>query len=100
MRRLVNDSRDVAKVAVSIPPGDSLEVSEALADQLQRRSPLAVASFKAALLDGLGRSEPERIDLEEAAYERCVDTGEAAIGRASFAEIRDGKTPAWGNHRG
>lgn len=34
MRRLVNDSRDVAKVAVSIPPGDSLEVSEALADQL------------------------------------------------------------------
>ena len=72
---------------------------EVFADQLRRRSPLAVASFKAALLDGLGRSEPERIDLEEAAYERCVDAGEAAIGRASFSEIRDGKTPAWGKHR-
>lgn len=72
---------------------------QALAEQLRRRSPLAVASYKAALLEGLGRSEAERIDLEEAAYERCVDTGEAAIGRASFADIRAGKTPAWGKHR-
>ncbi|PRQ09588.1 enoyl-CoA hydratase/isomerase family protein [Enhygromyxa salina] len=71
----------------------------ALAEQLRRRSPLAVASFKAALLDGLGRSEPERIELEEAAYERCVDLGEAAIGRGSFAAIREGKTPAWGKHQ-
>jgi enoyl-CoA hydratase/carnithine racemase len=70
-----------------------------LAEQLRRRSPLAIASYKAALLDGLGRCEAERIDLEEAAYERCVDLGEAAIGRASFAEIREGKTPAWGKHR-
>ena len=70
-----------------------------LAERLRRRSPLAVASFKAALLDGLGRCEAERIDLEEAAYERCVELGEAAIGRASFAEIREGKTPAWGKHR-
>jgi enoyl-CoA hydratase/carnithine racemase len=70
-----------------------------LAEQLRRRSPFAVASYKAALLDGLGRCEAERIDLEEAAYERCVELGEAAIGRASFAEIREGKTPAWGKHR-
>jgi enoyl-CoA hydratase/carnithine racemase len=69
------------------------------AEQLRRRSPLAIASYKAALLDGLGRCESERIDLEEAAYERCVDLGEAAIGRASFAAIREGKTPAWGKHR-
>jgi hypothetical protein len=27
-----------------------------------------------------------------------VDLGEAAIGRSSFADIRDGKTPAWGKH--
>jgi enoyl-CoA hydratase/carnithine racemase len=72
---------------------------ERIAEELRRRSPLAVASYKAALLDGLGRSEPERIALEEAAYERCVDTGEAAIGRASFNEIRAGQTPAWGKHR-
>jgi enoyl-CoA hydratase/carnithine racemase len=72
---------------------------EALAERLRQRSPLAVAAYKAALLDGLGRSEAERIDLEERAYERCVDSGEAAIGRSSFAEIREGKTPAWGRHR-
>jgi hypothetical protein len=27
-----------------------------------------------------------------------VDLGEAAIGRSSFADIREGKTPAWGRH--
>jgi enoyl-CoA hydratase/carnithine racemase len=67
-----------------------------LAEQLRRRSPLAITSFKRALLDGLGRSEPERLELESAAYERCVDSGEAAIGRAAFAEIVAGKIPAWG----
>jgi len=67
-----------------------------MAELLRRRSPIAIASFKSALIDGLGRSEPERIDLEEAAYERCVDAGEAAIGRASFASIRAGETPKWG----
>jgi enoyl-CoA hydratase/carnithine racemase len=72
---------------------------ESFAEQLRRRSPLAVSSFKSALLDGLGRSEPERIALEEAAYERCVDLGDAAIGRSSFTEIRDGKTPAWYKYR-
>ncbi len=70
---------------------------EALAEELRRRSPLAIASFKQALLDGLGRSEPERVELESAAYERCVDSGEAGIGRAAFADIRAGKTPAWGS---
>lgn len=69
----------------------------ALAELLRRRSPLAITSFKRALLDGLGRSEPERIELESLAYERCVDSGEAAIGRAAFAEILAGKTPAWGS---
>ncbi|NVB37077.1 enoyl-CoA hydratase/isomerase family protein [Pseudenhygromyxa sp. WMMC2535] len=73
---------------------------EAMAEQLRRRSPLAIAAFKHALLEGLGRAEAERLALEAAAYERCVDSGEAAIGRASFAEIREGKTPAWGRHRG
>jgi enoyl-CoA hydratase/carnithine racemase len=94
------DAREAARiglVAELVPDLDAgLARVENFAEQLRRRSPLAVASFKSALLDGLGRSEPERIDLEEAAYERCVDLGEAAIGRSSFADIRDGKTPAWG----
>jgi enoyl-CoA hydratase/carnithine racemase len=94
------DAREAARiglVAELVPDLDAgLARVESFAEQLRRRSPLAVSSFKSALLDGLGRSEPERIALEEAAYERCVDLGEAAIGRSSFAEIRDGKTPAWG----
>ena len=73
---------------------------EQIAEQLRRRSPLAVAGFKQALLDGLGRSEAERIELESRAYERCVDSGEAAIGRAAFAQIRGGETPAWGPRDG
>lgn len=72
---------------------------ETMAAALRRRSPLAMAGFKAALLDGLGRSEDERIALEARAYERCVESGEAAIGRASFADIRAGKTPDWGKSR-
>jgi enoyl-CoA hydratase/carnithine racemase len=93
------EAERIGLVAELVPDLDAgLARVESFAEQLRRRSPLAVASFKSALLDGLGRSEPERIALEQAAYERCVDLGEAAIGRSSFAEIRDGKTPNWGKH--
>lgn len=69
------------------------------ADRLRRRSPLAVALYKRAVLDGLGRDEAQRISIEGTAYERCVDSGEAAIGRANFEQIVSGGTPAWGHHR-
>jgi enoyl-CoA hydratase/carnithine racemase len=68
----------------------------ALADLLRRRSPTAVAAFKRGLLDAQGRREAERLEIEAAAYERCVDSGEAAIGRANFAAIRAGEAPPWG----
>lgn len=68
----------------------------ALADLLVRRSPTAVAAFKRGLLDGLGRPEEERLAIEAAAYERCVDSGEAALGRQNFAAIVAGEAPAWG----
>ena len=67
-----------------------------LAEQLGRRSPTAVALFKRALLSGIGRPEAERIALESDAYEHCVDSGEARIGRGAFAAIRAGVTPSWG----
>ena len=72
---------------------------EAMAESLRRRSPTAVAAFKQALLDGLGQPEEVRIARESEAYELTVHTGEAAIGRASFAQIRAGETPAWGRRR-
>ncbi len=71
----------------------------ALAERLCQRSPTAVAAFKRALLDGLGQPEAVRLDLERRAYEHTVDTGEAAIGRAGFAAIREGKIPDWGPRR-
>ncbi|MCH9682304.1 MAG: enoyl-CoA hydratase/isomerase family protein [Deltaproteobacteria bacterium] len=72
---------------------------EALAERLCKRSPTAIAAYKQALLDGLGQPEQVRLECERAAYERTVDTGEAAIGRASFAAIRKGATPEWGPRR-
>jgi enoyl-CoA hydratase/carnithine racemase len=97
------DATEASRIGLVQELTDDVETGlarvQALAEQLRRRSPLAVTGFKQALLDGLGRSEPERIELESAAYERCVDSGEAAIGRASFGEILAGKTPAWGANR-
>ena len=73
--------------------------ARALSDLLRRRSPTAVAAYKRALLEASGREEAARLALERAAYEHCVDTGEAAIGRASFGAIRAGETPPWGPRR-
>lgn len=56
-------------------------------------SPTALAAFKRALLASVG---DQGVDQERRAYEHCVDTGQAAIGRASFAAIRNGEVPAWG----
>ena len=72
---------------------------QAMAEALRRRSPTAVAAYKDALLDGLGQPEDVRLAREAAAYEFTVDTGEAAIGRGAFAQIRAGQSPAWGPRR-
>jgi enoyl-CoA hydratase/carnithine racemase len=78
----------------------------ALAQRLRTRSPTAVAAYKRGLLAGLGRPERERLALERDAYELCVDTGEAAIGRAAFSARRapseqpsEPAHPPWGARR-
>lgn len=68
----------------------------ALATRVATRSPTAVAAFKRALLDAHGRPEADRLEIEALAYEHCVASGEAAIGRAAFAQIRAGERPDWG----
>ncbi len=73
--------------------------TRALAERLRKRSPTAVAAYKRALLASLGQPEAVRLDSEARAYEHTVDTGEAAIGRAGFTAIRDGKIPDWGPRR-
>jgi enoyl-CoA hydratase/carnithine racemase len=73
--------------------------ARALAAMVARRSPTAVAAYKAAALAGIGRSEDERRAAEAAAYEHCADTGEAAIGRANFDAIVSGGQAPWGPFR-
>ena len=76
-----------------------LERARALALLLHRRSPTAIAAFKRSLLSSAGELESARLALEKRAYELCVDSGEAAIGRENFARIREGHTPPWGPRR-
>lgn len=76
-----------------------LERVRALAARLKNNSPTAVAAFKRAMLEGLGKPEHARLEAERLAYEHCVDTGQAAVGRNSFAEIRAGRSPKWGDRQ-
>lgn len=70
--------------------------ARALVDMVSRRSPTAVAAYKGAVLAAVGRDPAERQSLEACAYEHCVDTGEAARGRANFDAILKGGSPEWG----
>ena len=67
----------------------------ALCALVSRKSPSALAAFKHAALDAVGKDHAERAEGEALAYEHCVDTGEAAVGRAAFDLIRKGGTPNW-----
>ena len=62
----------------------ALERAFALANKVAQNSPTAVAAFKRALIASVGRGANLRQGLESQAYEHCVNTGEAAIGREHF----------------
>lgn len=78
---------------------DGLSRARSLAEQVSRRSPTAVAAFKRALLASVGADPHTRPEIEAAAYERCVESGEAAVGRENFARITAGERPPWGPRR-
>lgn len=73
-----------------------LERANALVARVVRNSPTAVAAFKRACLGSVGLSAGERGELEARAYEHCLDTGEAAVGRQHFDAIRAGDSVPWG----
>ena len=73
-----------------------LRRAEALAAKMATRSHTAAAAFKAGALAAIGLPPDARRSMEARAYEHCVDSGEAAIGRRNFAEITAGETPEWG----
>ena len=79
----------------------ALERAQKLADNVALRSPTAVAAFKRAVLAGMGNSADVRREIEARAYEHCADSGEAAVGRANFAEITAGTAflAPWGPYR-
>ena len=70
--------------------------AHALAASVARKSPTAVAAFKQGLLDAVGRSAEDRTEVEAQAYEHCLDSGQAAIGRENFSAIRAGDEVPWG----
>ncbi len=80
--------------AASVEEG--LARAEALAQRVLTRSPTAVAAFKRGVLASVGRGPGDRVSIEDDAYTQCVDSGEAAIGRASFDQVRAGERPPWG----
>ena len=67
-----------------------------LVADVTRRSPTAVAAFKRAVLSSVGEPAELREETEARAYEHCLESGEAAIGRRSFDAVRVGERPAWG----
>ena len=78
---------------------DAIARVAVLAELVRRRSPTAVAAFKRATLEARGQPEGRRLELESAAYERTVEVGDAAVGRANFAAIVAGQAPSWGARR-
>jgi enoyl-CoA hydratase/carnithine racemase len=78
---------------------DALQRARRLAEMVTRRSPTAVAAFKAGVYGAIGRPEVDRLRLEGQAYAQCVDSGEAAIGRAHFTEIIKGGFAPWGERQ-
>ncbi len=78
------------------------DIDEALARALilarlvSKKSPTACAAFKRGLLGSLGQDLSTRTEGEALAYEKCVSSGEAAIGRRDFHLIKTGQSPQWG----
>ena len=58
----------------------------------------AAAAFKHALLHSKGQDTKSRTALEMHAYNHCVDTGEAQIGRQNFKKILQGEPVEWGSY--
>ena len=75
---------------------EGLRRAEALAALVKKKSPTSIAALKWAALAAVGEPEPTRREIEASAYERCLESGDAAIGRAHFTEIRRGERPPWG----
>jgi len=73
--------------------------ARALALGAARCSPTAIAAFKLAALRTQGQVDEVRSEIEARAYEICVESGDAAIGRDHFEDARHGRPVPWGPRR-
>lgn len=95
-----DDALQIGLVQERVPDtARGLERAEALVQRVIKRSPTAVAAFKRGVLAAVGMGPGDRASIEEAAYNHCVETGEAGVGRENFADIRAGERPPWGPRR-
>ncbi len=78
---------------------DGLQRAEALAASVARRSPTSLGAFKRAMLTGIGAAPDERAELEAQAYELCLESGDAAVGRENFKAIIRGEEVQWNRRR-
>lgn len=81
---------------VAKTPEAAFARAQKLAGLVARRSPTAVAAYKYGVLACVGLDPKDRPDIEAQAYEHAVNTGQAAIGREHFSDIREGRVPPWG----
>jgi enoyl-CoA hydratase/carnithine racemase len=97
-RILANEAARIGLIEEVVPDLEAgFERARQLAGLVARRSPTAVAAFKAGVLAAMsGEDGPS---AEARAYAWCVDSGEAAIGRANFAAITSGGGAPWGPRR-
>jgi len=94
------DAREASRIGLVDELADDHAAGMSRAAQLgqmvARRSPTAVSAYKTALLAALGQDPADRQELEARAYELCLDSGDAAIGRENFKAITSGETITWG----
>jgi len=75
---------------------DGLRRACEIAKLVSRNSPTAVAAFKRGVLAAIGSEGGTRQEIEALAYEHCLETGEANIGRENFKAILRGESVEWG----
>jgi enoyl-CoA hydratase/carnithine racemase len=96
----VIDSAEACRIGLIQETAPSVDAGLAraldLAKMVARRSPTAVAAFKSGLLASVGEAPALRGEVEARAYEACVESGDAAIGRANFKALTSGGEVPWG----
>ena len=94
-------SQEATRIGLTQESVDNWEMGRQRATQLMQsaltRSPTAAAAFKSALLQSKGLDTQQRVEREGQAYNHCVDTGEAQIGRQHFKAILKGEIIEWGS---